>query len=97
MVGFTFSDLDLPCSGRVLRWDFKWDLLPPSSLNPVGVGSGGILVLPCKPKLAAFTLKMRLAVIHSILYAGSMTFEFLAISHRVSLEQYPSILGSVSG
>lgn len=48
-------------------------------------------------KLAAPVLKISVAVIHSILYAGSVTFGFLAISHMVSLEKYLSILGSVSG
>lgn len=63
----------------------------------MGVGLCGVLVLPYKSKLAVPTLKMRVAVIYSISYAGSMTFGFLAISHMISLEQHLSILGSVSG
>lgn len=62
----------------------------------MGVGLRGFSVLPYKSKLAAPTLKMRVAVIYSISYAGSVTFEFLAISHTVSLEQHLSILGSAS-
>lgn len=49
-------------------------------------GLHGFLVLPCKSKLAVSTLKMSVAVIHSNLSAGSVTFGFLAISHRVSLQ-----------
>lgn len=56
----------------------------------------GFFILTCKSKLAAPMLKISVAVIHFILYAGSVTFGFLAISHMVSLEKYPSILGSVS-
>ena len=48
-------------------------------------------------KLAAPTLQMRVAVIHSISYAGSVTFGFLAISHMFSVDQHLSILGSVTG
>lgn len=62
----------------------------------MGVGLCGFSILVCKSKLAAPVLKISVAVINSILHAGSVTFGFLAISHMVSLEKYLSILGSMS-
>lgn len=91
-----FSALDLLHSGLFRHWDFERDLLSPATAVPWGWNCVEFLVPPCKLKLAAPQLKMREAVIDSILYAGNVTFGLLAISHTVSLQQHLSILGSAS-